>query len=133
MSPVALCSRLSIAECLRSLDSAAEKSIGYYHFFGNRVTFELERVAAASRSVYWLPTSMESCEAKLIRAVPQFIGPFGFPPRTRAGAIGVDVLVILGLTISVSFGRSSSVEWVALALVFGTLGLFVNRCRLHHE
>src|SRR5438094_8569857 len=53
--------------------------------------------------------------------------------RARAGAIGLAVLAVLSLAISVFFGGSSSVEWVALALIVGTLGLFVNRSRLRHE
>jgi hypothetical protein len=37
------------------------------------------------------------------------------------------------LAISVFFGGLSSVEWVALALIVGTFGLFVNRWRLRDE
>jgi len=42
-------------------------------------------------------------------------------------------LAALSLFISVFLGGSSSVEWIALAFIVGTLGLFVNRWRLRHE
>jgi len=133
--PILLYSRLSIAECLRRLDSAAEKNIGYYQrtSVDNRVTFELERRRGRFSGGLLAPYFYGVLQGEGDSTGTTAVGRFGFPPRARAGAMGLASLAALSLFISVFLGGSSSVEWMALAFIVGTLGLFVNRWRLRHE
>jgi hypothetical protein len=85
--PVLLYSRLSIAECLRRLDSAAEKNIGYYHrtSLENRVTFELERRRGRFSRSLLAPYFYGVLQGEGDSTGTTIVGRFGFAPRARRG------------------------------------------------
>ena len=132
---IQLYSSFPFAECLTRLGSAAEKNISYYPRTSgdDRVTFELEmrrdRFSPALLAPYFCGVLQRDGDS----GRTMIVGRFGVPPRARLGAIGIDVLAVLSGGASVFLDASVNIEWVALALVVGILGLFVNRWRLRHE